>query len=96
MSGWRGISQLKGDREGELTFGAGVLGRRYIARGMIQKIIFEPIKGYFFFLHSQKNKTPDVVFSNPTSWTTFSETELKIPILKETQNYSQRSLLTQG
>lgn len=96
--GWRGISQLKGDREGELAFGAGALGRRYIAlnaRGRSRKIIFEPIKGYFFFLQSQKNKPPNVMFSNPNSWT-FYETELKIPIWKQTQNNSQRSLLTQG
>lgn len=58
--GWRGISlfQLEEDKESQVILEVGALGRRYSFQGKrkMQKIIIEPIKGYFFSLHFWKNK----------------------------------------
>lgn len=61
------LSQLEGDKEGELTLGEGAVGRIYVSfavRGRSRKL---SLKGYFFSLHFWKNKPLNILFSNPNS-----------------------------
>lgn len=80
------LSQLEGDKEGELTLGEGAVGRIYVSfavRGRSRKL---SLKGYFFSLHFWKNKPLNILFSNPNScdiffwkWIKLTSKELCLP-----------------